>query len=142
MIDYVSGKLAENAPTHVVIDVGGMGIHLNTSLSSFETARKVGDPVRLFAHLHVREDVLALYGFSTDAERTLFRLLIGVSGIGPPMAQKILSGISIGDFRQLVLAGAAKVALTQGWAARAAKEFTKVHRRTRRPQTQRRLGRR
>ena len=108
MIDYVSGKLAENAPTHVVIDVGGMGIHLNTSLSSFETARKVGDPVRLFAHLHVREDVLALYGFSTDAERTLFRLLIGVSGIGPPMAQKILSGISIGDFRQLVLAGDAK----------------------------------
>ena len=108
MIDYVAGKLAENAPTHVVIDVGGLGIHLNTPLSSFDTSRQAGDPVRLFAHLHVREDILALYGFTTDAERTLFRLLIGVSGIGPPMAQKILSGIAIGDFKQLVLAGDAK----------------------------------
>lgn len=108
MIDYVAGKLAENAPTHVVIDVGGLGLHLNTPLSSFDTSRQTGDPVRLFAHLHVREDVLALYGFATAAERTLFRLLIGVSGIGPPMAQKILSGIAIGDFKQLVLAGDAK----------------------------------
>ncbi len=108
MIDYVSGKLAENAPTHVVIDVGGLGIHLHTSLSSFDTSRQQGDPIQLFAHLHVREDVLALYGFTTEAERTLFRLLVAVSGIGPPMAQKILSGITIRDFKLLVLAGDAK----------------------------------
>lgn len=108
MIDYVAGKLAENTPTHVVVEVGGLGLLLHTPLSSYEGGRVVGERARFFAHLHVREDAMSLYGFATEDERVLFRLLIAVSGIGPPMAQKILSGISIGEFKQLVLVGDAK----------------------------------
>ena len=108
MIDFVEGKLASCSHTHLVVEVGGIGILLNIPLSSFDTSKRVGDQVRLFTHLHVREDILALYGFATEPERALFRLLIGVSGIGPPMGQKILSGISLSEFVGLVEAGDAK----------------------------------
>ena len=108
MIDYVDGKLASFSPMHLVVEVGGVGLLLNIPLSSFDTTAKVGDRVRYFTHLHVREDILALYGFRTEHERSLFRLLIGVSGIGPPMAQKVLSGISLSDFVGLVEAEDAK----------------------------------
>ena len=103
MISYLEGKLAEKHPTHCVIDVGGIGLHVNIPLSSYDAIQEVGASVRVLTHLHVREDALALYGFSTAAERELFELLIGVSGIGPPMAQRILSGISIADFKRLVV---------------------------------------
>ena len=108
MIEFVDGKLASASPTHLVVEVGGVGMMLNIPLSSFDTSIKVGDRVRMFTHLHVREDILALYGFATVGERSLFRLLIGVSGIGPPMAQKILSGMSLTDFAELLEAGDAK----------------------------------
>ena len=108
MIDFVEGKLASFTPTHLVVEVGGVGLLLNIPLSSFDTSCKAGDKVRYFTHLHVREDVLALYGFKTEDERSVFRLLIAVSGIGPPMAQKILSGISLNEFVGLVEAGDAK----------------------------------
>lgn len=108
MIEFVDGTLASASPTHLVVEVGGVGMMLNIPLSSFDTSIKVGDRVRMFTHLHVREDILALYGFATAAERSLFRLLIAVSGIGPPMAQKILSGMSLTDFAELLEAGDAK----------------------------------
>ena len=108
MIEFVDGTLASSSPTHLVVEVGGVGMMLNIPLSSFDTSIKIGDRVRMFTHLHVREDILALYGFATVAERSLFRLLIGVSGIGPPMAQKILSGMSLTDFAELLEAGDAK----------------------------------
>ena len=112
MIDFVEGELASYSPTNVVVEVGGFGLVLNIPLSSFDTNKRSGDQVRMFTHLHVREDILALYGFATEPERALFRLLIAVSGIGPPMAQKILSGISLKEFTGLVDAGDAK-GLTQ-----------------------------
>ena len=108
MIDFVEGRLAVCSPTHLVVEVGGVGLHLNIPLSSFDTSKNPGDTARYLTHLHVREDVLALYGFATDMEREVFRLLIGVSGIGPPMAQKILSGIALNDFVGLVQAEDAK----------------------------------
>ena len=108
MIDFVEGKLASSSPTHLIVDVGGVGLLLNIPLSSLDPSKRVGDQVRLFTHLHVREDVLALYGFATEPDRALFRLLIGVSGIGPPMGQKILSGISLTEFVELVATGDAK----------------------------------
>ena len=108
MIEFVDGTLASSSPTHLVVEVGGVGMMLSIPLSSFDTSVKIGDRVRMFTHLHVREDILALYGFATVAERSLFRLLIGVSGIGPPMAQKILSGMSLTDFAELLEAGDAK----------------------------------
>ena len=108
MIDFVEGELAAFSPTHLVVNVGGIGLHLSIPLSSFDTSKQQGESVRYLTHLHVREDIFALYGFATEAERALFRMLIGVSGIGPPMAQKVLSGISLGDFVDLVETGDAK----------------------------------
>ncbi len=108
MIDFVEGELAAFSPTHLVVNVGGIGLHLSIPLSSFDTSKQQGERVRYLTHLHVREDIFALYGFATEAERALFRMLIGVSGIGPPMAQKVLSGISLGDFIDLVETGDAK----------------------------------
>jgi Holliday junction DNA helicase RuvA len=104
MIAYLDGRLAEKHPTHFVVDVGGVGFHIQVPLSSYEAIDAVDGNVRILTHLHVREDIMALYGFATVAERDLFELLIGVSGIGPPMALKILSGTPIADFKRMVAA--------------------------------------
>ncbi|MCZ6633157.1 MAG: Holliday junction branch migration protein RuvA [bacterium] len=104
MIAYLEGKLAEKNPTYFVIEVGGVGFLVHIPESSYDASQAVGDRIKMLTHLHVREDALALYGFSTEAERDLFEILIGVSGIGPPMAQRILSGMSIVDFKRFVLA--------------------------------------
>ncbi|MFT5366947.1 MAG: Holliday junction DNA helicase RuvA [Candidatus Latescibacterota bacterium] len=104
MIAYLEGRLAEKHPTHFIIDIGGVGFHVQVPLSSYEDVDVVDGTVKVLTHLHVREDVMALYGFATMAERDLFELLIGVSGIGPPMALKILSGTPISDFKRMVAA--------------------------------------
>jgi len=103
MIAFLEGGLVEKHPTHVIVDVQGVGYHVNISLSSYESLEVVDDRIKVLTHLHVREDAMTLYGFSSMAERDLFELLIGVSGIGPPMALKILSGIPIVDIRRLIL---------------------------------------
>ena len=112
MISFVRGKLVRAKPTEVVIDVGGIGYSLNVPLSTFETLPKVGEKVTLLTHLHVKEDSHTLYGFRTDEERTVFRTIIGVSGIGPKMALAILSGISIGGFKSALIEGSSDVLRT------------------------------
>ena len=108
MIAYLDGRLAEKHPTHFVVDVGGVGFHVQVPLSSYENIDVVDGRVRVLTHLHVREDIMALYGFATMSERDLFELLISVSGIGPPMALKILSGTPIVDFQRMIAAEDAK----------------------------------
>ena len=108
MIAHLEGNLRVNGPTNLVLDVGGVGFSVNIPLSTFDPSLAPGDRVSLLTHLHVREDAMALYGFATGQERELFQTLISVSGIGPPMAQRILSGVSVSDFRQLVTAEDAK----------------------------------
>lgn len=108
MIAYLEGRLAEKHPTHFVVDVGGVGFHVQVPLSSYEEIDVVDGMVKVLTHLHVREDIMALYGFATMAERDLFELLISVSGIGPPMALKILSGTPISDFKRMIAAEDAK----------------------------------
>ncbi len=103
MIAYLEGKLAANSPTHLVVDVAGVGFIVHIPLSSYDAGRIQGETLRILTHLHVREDALTIYGFATEAERELFELLISVSGIGPPLAQKILSGVQIQVFRRLVV---------------------------------------
>lgn len=103
MIAYLEGKLAVNSPTHLVVDVAGVGFFVHIPMSSYDSGRGRGETVKLLTHLHVRDDALTIYGFATEAERDLFELLISVSGIGPPLAQKILSGVQIRDFRRLVV---------------------------------------
>ena len=102
MIAFVRGILTEKKPTHVVVDVQGVGFHLWIPLSSFEALGEVGERVHVLTYLHAREDLLQLYGFATAEERDLFLMLISVSGVGPRLAQGILSGIAVEAFKEAV----------------------------------------
>ena len=103
MITFLHGKLVEAIPTHVVVDVNGVGYEALIPLSSFDKLPQPGGTVKLLTQLIVREDAHILYGFMTSAERDLFRLLIhAVSGIGPKTALNILSGMNVAAFRGAV----------------------------------------
>jgi Holliday junction DNA helicase RuvA len=113
MITFLHGKLVEAIPTHVAIDVHGVGYEALIPLSSFDKLPLPGNDVTLLTQLVVREDAHMLYGFMTSAERDLFRMLVNtVSGIGPKIALNILSGVSVNAFRSAVANGDVK-ALSQ-----------------------------
>jgi len=103
MISFIKGILIEKNPTFVIIDVQGVGFGIYIPLSSFDKIGNIGEEVKLFTHLNVKEDSLTLYGFFTSEEKVLFEMLIEVSGIGPRTAIGILSGISVNEFRTLIL---------------------------------------
>lgn len=105
MISRLSGTLLSKSPTEVVIDVHGVGYALSIPLSTFEKLGEPGTQATLCTHLHVREDALQLYGFATEQERELFRMLLGVTGIGPRMAQGILSGIPAAELKIHIASG-------------------------------------
>jgi holliday junction DNA helicase RuvA len=105
MISFLRGHLTSKSPTDVVVDVHGVGYAIHIPLSTFETLGSVGSEVTVHTYLHVREDALQLYGFATEAEREMFRMLISVTGIGPKMAQGILSGMGVNDIRQHIAQG-------------------------------------
>jgi holliday junction DNA helicase RuvA len=102
MIAFLRGILVEKNPARIVVETHGIGYDLFIPLSSFEAFDEPGNEVLVLTHLHVREDGIQLFGFATEAERDLFRQLISVSGIGPRSAVAVLSGISVGDFREAV----------------------------------------
>lgn len=91
MIERLTGTLAAITGEAVVVDVGGVGFLVDVSAITYRDLPAVGAPLTLLAHLQVREDALQLYGFSTEEERELFRLFIGVSKIGPKLALAALS---------------------------------------------------
>jgi len=93
MIGRLTGRLAAKAPDQVLLDVGGVGYQVHIPLSTFYELPEAEAPASLWIHTHVREDALSLYGFLTERERTLFLLLLGVTGIGPRVALTVLSGI-------------------------------------------------
>lgn len=93
MIAHVEGVLREKAATRAVVMVGGVGYELHVSLTTFSALPDVGKPVSLRVHTHVREDAIVLFGFHTDLERALFEQLIRTSGVGPKLAQSVLSGM-------------------------------------------------
>lgn len=106
MITHLAGKLLAALPTQAVVDVGGVGYEVLIPLSSYDRLPAVGQPVHVLTHLHVREDAHVLYGFMSTAERDLFRLLVNnVSGIGPKLALAVLSGMSVGNFKNAVVNG-------------------------------------
>lgn len=105
MIASLRGTLITKTPTEIVLDVGGVGYGVSIPLSTFEKLGNVGTEVFLHTYLHVREDAMLLYGFHTEEERSLFKLLLSVTGIGPRMAQGILSGIPASDLRSYIVAG-------------------------------------
>ncbi len=105
MIASLTGTLVSKSPTEVVIDVHGVGYGVSIPLSTFERLSEVKSTITLLTYLHVREDALQLYGFATEEERMFFRLLLSVSGIGPRMAQGILSGISVSELKRHIATG-------------------------------------
>lgn len=105
MITHLEGELREAHPTRIVVDVAGVGYECVIPLSSFDRLPRRGERVSILTHLHLRDDGLVLFGFLTEEERGLFRLLISVSGIGPKIAVGILSGISPRNFRVAVREG-------------------------------------
>jgi Holliday junction DNA helicase RuvA len=102
MIGSLAGVLTFKAPPHLLLEVGGVGYELEAPMSTFYELPAPGERVRLLTHLLVREDAQVLYGFATDAERTLFRHLLKVSGIGPRIALAILSGVTGPAFAQAI----------------------------------------
>ena len=113
MITFLQGKLVESTPTQVVVEVNGIGYEVLIPLSSFDRLPPPGQAIKILTQLVVREDAHLLYGFMTEAERNLFRMLTHtVSGIGPKTALNILSGISVTAFRGAVAASDVK-ALSQ-----------------------------
>ena len=97
MIARIKGTLAEKAPNRLTVDVGGVGYDVLVPLSTFYGIGEIGADVVLRIHTHVREDVIALYGFASPLEQDLFERLISISGIGPKLALAVLSGIDPGD---------------------------------------------
>ncbi len=93
MIARLEGVLAEKSPELVVLDVHGVGYEVRVPLSTFFELPDETKIVRLFIHTHVREDALQLFGFGSETERVLFKLLIATSGVGPKLALAILSGL-------------------------------------------------
>lgn len=90
MIAFLKGRLAHKEPTHVVIDVSGVGYHVNITLQTF-SAIKDQENILLFTHLSIREDAHVLFGFASETEKRLFQQLISVSGVGPSTAIVMLS---------------------------------------------------
>ena len=101
MYEYISGKIAELAPTYAVVDAGGVGYYLNISLQTF-SAIEGAESARLYVHFAVREDAQLFYGFATKLERELFRMLISVSGVGGNTARMILSTYSTAELRTII----------------------------------------
>lgn len=103
MIGQLTGKILTCSPGHVLLDVTGVGYDVHIPLSTFYAlSAGEGSVVSLHVHTHVREDALQLYGFASRDERSVFALLIGISGVGPKMALAILSGIGVEELRESV----------------------------------------
>lgn len=105
MIGRLVGQLVEKNPPDLLVDVGGVGYELAVPMSTFYNLPDVGSTVTLLTHFIVREDAQLLYGFLTASERSAFRQLIKISGIGPRTALAILSGLSVSDIAQAVSTG-------------------------------------
>ncbi len=104
MIEYISGKIAELTPTYAVIDNHGIGSELNISLTTYSELENKSE-IKLLAHEVIREDAHIIFGFATKNERELFRLLIGVSGVGANTARMILSSITPPELEQVITSG-------------------------------------
>ena len=108
MIGRLVGRLASKATDHVILDVGGVGYFVQIPLSTFYELPEAESPASLWIHTYVREDALALYGFLTERERSLFLMLIGVAGIGPRVALTVLSGMPPADLIEALRAADVK----------------------------------
>lgn len=102
MIGFLRGILVEKRPPQLSVDVRGVGYELQAPMSTFYVLPELGVEIKLYTHLAVREDTQTLFGFSSAAERALFRTLIKISGVGAKMALAILSGMNAEEFTRCV----------------------------------------
>ena len=123
MITHIQGRLVEKRPTDVVIDCNGVGYHLNISLHTFSQIPE-GENLKLYTHLQVKEDSHTLFGFSSLAEREIFRMLLSVSGIGASTARTMLSSLTPVQVREGIAVG--DVALIQSIKGIGAKTAQRV----------------
>ena len=102
MIGRITGTLAEKSPPQLLIDVNGVGYEIDVPMSSFYNLPALGERVTLLTHFVVREDAQVLFGFLSHEERSTFRLLVKISGVGPRTALSILSGLSVDELARAV----------------------------------------
>ena len=105
MIAFLRGKLLEKHPNQIIVETGGVGYDVVIPISTFSALPDSGAEVKLRIHTHVREDALSLFGFLTSEEKTIFEKLISVSGIGPTLAIKVLSGMATSDLTAAIRNG-------------------------------------
>lgn len=103
MISFLEGQIVQKFPTKIIMNVNGVGYEVNISLNTYEQLPRDRDTIQILTYLHVREDSMQLFGFVSADERDLFVKLIGVSGVGPRLAQGMLSGTTPQDFKTAVL---------------------------------------
>lgn len=124
MYSYIKGILTDMEEDLVVVEAGGIGYNIYTTGQTFNYLPSVGEEVKLYTYLHIREDAMILYGFLTKDDLRVFKLLIGVSGIGPKGALAILSVMTTDDLRFAVLGDDAKaIAKAPGVGAKTAQRL-------------------
>lgn len=102
MIAYIKGAITYKSPTYIIVETGGMGYHVNISLNTYAQIEKL-EKVQILTHLQVKEDSHTLYGFAEETERSMFVMLISVSGIGPNTARVVLSSMKVDEARAAIL---------------------------------------
>jgi Holliday junction DNA helicase RuvA len=112
MIASIRGRLEATGADWAIVDVNGVGFQVYSPTSTLSTVGKLGGQVRFFTHLHVREDVLALYGFATFEELSLFQTVTGVSGIGPKLALSMLSSFKVDQLTSAIASGDVDLLMT------------------------------
>lgn len=109
MYSYIIGKLTEKNGSTIVVEANGIGYEILASQTTAENVGNIGDNVKIFTYLHVREDEMSLYGFSSLAEKQMFLNLTSISGIGPKMSIGILSNIKLGDLALAIVSNDASL---------------------------------
>jgi len=112
MISSLQGKLESLGTDRAIINVGGIGFQVYLPTSTLSSLGSVGDEVKLYTHLHLREDNVTLYGFATVEELALFQTLIGVSGLGPRLALAMLSAMSVEQLTMAIVTGSTDLLTT------------------------------
>src|SRR6266849_5613130 len=105
MISHLRGTLLEKHPNQVIVDVHGVGYEVTIPVSAYSSLPEKGAPVEFHIHTHVREDTLALFGFASASDKSLFEKLITVSGIGPKLAVTALGGLTTADLVAAIRSG-------------------------------------
>ena len=124
LVESISGILMAKSPTNAQVQIGGITYNLNISISTYEKLPELNESVMMLTHLHVKEDVLNLYGFIKHSERSLFLNLNTISGIGPRSAMNILSGTTPNEFKQRIIEGDVKsLTIIPGIGAKTAKRI-------------------